>query len=328
MQKGYKRTGKAIAVLHFFIGLIVVALLLCVAYFFLQKMDYSDRLTPDTTMRPYVEMTAAPDDMDALSADPLDLIAPTEDAGAVVDLTPTDTPTPEPTDTPEPTAEPTPIPTPTVEPTPTPEPTPEPTKIPADMLSRYKTKGFKLPDPTTGTETEITNMYVSAANDNSYLQIDGYSYVDDSAFDASKAAAYLVVTSVSSGDQIVYEATMTEGISGVSHEDAKCENAAKADFEVVLRVANYADGEYKLGVALLYKSGGKNAVLYTECSDTITVKNEAIVQATEAFANAAEEAAAMDGDFPMDDADFDGEDIDDGDFSDDLDAAGASVSVG
>ena len=55
MQKGYKRNGKGMAVLHFFIGLIIVAILMCALYFFLGKVDYSDKLAnPDATMRAYV----------------------------------------------------------------------------------------------------------------------------------------------------------------------------------------------------------------------------------------------------------------------------------
>lgn len=64
MQKGYKRNGKGMAVLHFFIGLIIVAILMCALYFFLGKVDYSDKLAnPDATMRAYVEMTAAPENV-------------------------------------------------------------------------------------------------------------------------------------------------------------------------------------------------------------------------------------------------------------------------
>ena len=325
MQKGYKRTGKAIAVLHFFIGLIVVAIFLTAAYFCLQKIDYSYRLSPDTTMRPYVEMTATPDGLDTQPNEPNG-----EDNGAVVDLTPTATPTPEPTEEPTPTPEPTPIPTPTPVPTPTPEPTPEPTRIPGDMLSAYKTKGFKLPEASTDTVTEITKIYVSEPNNNTYMQVNGYSYVDDASFDGSKVSAFLIVTQENSGAQIAYQAKMTPGISGVEHTDAQCQNAANTDFDVVLRVAGYKDGEYKLGVAILYKQDGKDVVKYYACEDTFTVKNEAIVPATEAFANAAAEADEVDGE------DAEGAEDDDADFADadtdfaadGLENAGASVSVG
>ena len=62
MQKGRKRNNKGIAVLYFFFGLIAIILLVCVAYFFLAKMDYSDKLAnPDAEMRAYVEMTASPE---------------------------------------------------------------------------------------------------------------------------------------------------------------------------------------------------------------------------------------------------------------------------
>ncbi|MDO5323822.1 MAG: hypothetical protein Q4G06_07350, partial [Clostridia bacterium] len=100
MQKGYKRNGKGMAVLHFFIGLIIVAILMCALYFFLGKVDYSDKLAnPDATMRAYVEMTAAPDNTVIGGADGPTSIYVAEpddqgDASGVVDLTNTPTPTP------------------------------------------------------------------------------------------------------------------------------------------------------------------------------------------------------------------------------------------
>ena len=330
MQKVYKRTGKAIAVLHFFIGLIVVAIFLTAAYFCLQKMDYSYRLNPDTTMRPYVEMTASPDELDSLLPEPED-----GDDG-IVDLTPTESPTPEPTPEATPTPEPTPIPTATPEPTATPVPTPEPTRIPGDKLSAYKTRGFKIPAASTDATAAITKIYVSAPNNNSYVDINGYCYIDDPSFDGSQASAFLVVTQASSGKQILYQAKMSQGITGVSHDEAQCLNASNTDFDVVLRVAGFADGEYNLGIALLYKVNGKTNVTYYQCEETFTVKGETVVQATEAFANAAAMAEEADEEGDISDDDIDFVNVDPEDFegsganfpADEVDTAGASVSVG
>ncbi len=288
LKKGYKRTNKAIAVLHFFIGLLMVAIFLIAAYFFLQKWDYSHRLNPDTTVRPYVEMTATPDGFDAQGV----LSNPISDASSVVDLLPTAEPTPEPTPDPTPTPEPTPLPTATPVPTPTPEPTPDPTRIPSSSLSKSKKSGFTVPSPSTDAVVALTKVYVSAPNNNQYVDITGYCYLDDPSFDAVTSKAFLIVTQAESGKQIAYQASMTPGVSGVTHDAALCQNAANADFEVVLRLKDYADGEYKLGVVLMYKRDGKNAYSYYEVSDTLNVKDEAAVEATQAFANAAADAAA------------------------------------
>ena len=138
MQKGYKRSGKGMAVLRFFIGLIVIAILVCVAYFFLAKVDYTDKLAnPDASMRPYVEMTANPGavshaDEPVIEAAPVveskpvvesqpaveatDIPAADENTADYVDVSVTQAPTATPTSvpTPTPTAQPTAIPTPEV----------------------------------------------------------------------------------------------------------------------------------------------------------------------------------------------------------------------
>ena len=133
---------------------------------------------------------------------------------------------------------------------------------------------------------------------------------------------------------------MTAGISDEEHADAQCANAANADFEVVLRVAGFADGDYKLGIALLTKQKGRNVVTYYECDETFTVKDEAVAQAVDAFAIAAEQAAAieeaaaeaeagMDEDF-ISGEEFAGVETSDEDFADaDVGGdAGTSTSVG
>lgn len=268
MQKGYKRNGKAIAVLHFFIGLIIVAIIVGVLYFFLQKMDYSDQLDdPQTAMRPYVEMTASPEPtpIDAAGA-----WMPEATAG-VLDLT--TTPTPEPTEapTPTPTAEPTPIPTPTPEPTPTPSPTPEPTRIPSSKVSKLYRRGFNVPSPSTNGTIGLTDFYISEPNKNSYVELKGFGYIDEENFDGETAQIFLIVTQQESGKQIAYRAKMTPGISGVDHADAQCKNPGSTDFDVILNVAKYADGMYDLGIVIYYDLNGSKAYSYHEFAEKLSV---------------------------------------------------------
>lgn len=279
MQKGYKRDGKAIAVLHFFIGLIIVAILVGVVYFFLQKMDYSDKLAdPQASVRPYVETTPTPEPTPLTGANAL-LAEPYSTSDALVDLTATDTPepTPEPTATPEPTPIPTPspIPTPTPEPTPTPTPTPQPTKIPSNKLAKARTKGFNVPAPATNATVAISDLYISEPNKNSYVEIKGYGYIDDASFDGSDLQIYLIVTQQDSGKQIAYKANMRSGVSGVSHDGAQCKNAADTDFDVIFNVKKYPDGNYNLGVVLYYKLNGSKAYSYHVFPETISVSDGA-----------------------------------------------------
>ena len=293
MQKGYKRSNKGMAVLRFFIYLIVIIILVCVAYFFLAKVDYSDKLAdPNVQMRSYVEMTATPD----LPADAISVIGGSDGPTAIyitepdstddiVDLTFTPSPSPTPVPTPTPTPEPTPIPTPTPEPTPTPTPTPEPTKIPSKKLSQLRRSGFTVPSPSTNAITEITNLYVSEPNNNQYVQVSGYCYLNEASFDGSKSQVFLITTNQDTGKQTAYKAAMTPGISGVTHTGALCKNADGTDFDVVFTVAkNYKDGIYDLGVVLYYElPEGDTAYSYYEFDETISVKGGKIASAEDVF---------------------------------------------
>lgn len=291
MQKGYKRNGKGMAVLRFFIGLIVIFIILGVIYFFLSKVDYSDKIAePNVAMRSYVEMTASPDagDGDDSLNSSLSVIGGADGPTAIlvadatddwfVDLTVTATPEPTPVPTPTPTVEPTPVPTPTPEPTPTPTPTPEPTKIASKALSALRKSGFKVPEPTTGAEAAVTNVYISEPNDNKYVQVQGYGYIDEESFDASKCTIFLIVTNRETGRQIAYKGASRAGASGVDHAGAKCQNVEKADFDVILSVNQYDDGYYDLGLVLYYRdSAGKKAYSYHELGESIAVKDKAAV---------------------------------------------------
>lgn len=296
MHKGYKRDEKGIAILKFFIGLIVVAIIIGIIYFFLQKVDYSDKIAdPEATMRPYVEMTAepeaplsvsftdeAPDDLDIVDltgeaaydesdeafADELaeDFAGEFDDEAdfaAEPEIIATQEPTPEPTFTPEPT--------PITTPTPTPIPTPEPTPIAANLFSAGKIGGFTVPAVSNEIEGEITKIYVSPANNNAVVQIDGYAYINQELFDASKMYVFMIVTQKSSGKQIAYQAKTVSGVSGDPHVGAICLNPASADFEAVLDVSKYPEGEYKLGVVLYYLMNDKKSYAYYEFPQTITM---------------------------------------------------------
>ena len=56
LKRGRKREAKGLAVLYFIIGLIILLIILAVIYFALAKLDYSDQVDPETTLRPYVEV--------------------------------------------------------------------------------------------------------------------------------------------------------------------------------------------------------------------------------------------------------------------------------
>ena len=300
MQKGYKRSGKGMAVLRFFIGLIVIAILICVAYFFLAKVDYTDKLAnPDASMRPYVEMTANPES--AVIANPVieaapvveskpvsesqpaaeatDIPAADENTADYVDVsvtaepTATPTPVPTPTATPEPTA----IPTPTPVPTPTPTPSPEPTRIASKKYASAKKSGFNVPVPSNNAEAELTNFYVSAPNENRAIQFNGYCYIDDANFDGDGTQVYMVVTQKATGAQIAYKATMKAGVSGADHSAAKCKNAAETDFQLFINTKSYEDGDYALGLVLYYKAESGTVYSYHELPESFAVSGGAVV---------------------------------------------------
>lgn len=275
MQKGYKRDGKGLAVVRFFIGLIFLAIIVCVGYFFLSKVDYSDKIKdPNREVRSYVEITPDPKATAAQTGNTIvastDFASPTlgnsalsiadPNEGTVVDLTATDVPE---------TQKPTEVPTeaPTAVPTPTPEPTPEPTKIPKDAMSKYKTKGFTIPAVSTNAKTDITKFYVSSANNNAVVQLEGFGYINDMSFDGATAQLYPVVTRVSDGSQVVYQASMKPGLSGESHAGAVCANPGNTDFECFFDVSKYADGDYTIGVVIYYTQSERNAYSYHEFAD-------------------------------------------------------------
>lgn len=272
MQKGYKRTGKGIAVLHFFIGLIILAIVVFAIYFFIGMMDYSDRLSPETSMRPYVEVTAAPES--TKTPEPTVFAAETQDAD-VVDISGVTAVEA----TPEPTRRATVAPTAVA----TPEPTviatasPEPTSIPASALSQAATSGFQMPAASDSATLDLTNIYASVADNNQIVQLQGYAYINNESFDGASVQSFLIVTQKASGKQIAYKANMVPGVSGNDHAGALCANAANSDFEAFISVKPYPDGEYTLGIVLSYTLSGKQVYSYHTFDDGFTVQSGAML---------------------------------------------------
>lgn len=236
MQKGYKREGKGMAVLRCFFGLFTIIVIVLLAVFML-KLDYSDKLDPSTTMRPYVEVTPTP------SVDPS-----ATDALGVVPVTTTEaTAVPTPTPTPKPTAVP----------TPTPSPTPVPTAIPTESYCAVK---LDLACPALSANTGkmgITHSYVSSADGNRVIQLQGYAYIDHPEYDAATSQLYLVMTQESTGRQGFAKLNMTPGITGLDHADAQCMNATSGEFEAVIDVSKFAEDIYSLGMVISYLYNGK-----------------------------------------------------------------------
>lgn len=268
-KQGRKRESKGLAVLYFVIGLIILLIILAVVYFALVKLDYSDKLDPNTTQRPYVESQdtgvfdegGEGDQADgapeyAMPDEEVDLTEGGEGESNDLppeDEAPTEAPTPEPTEepTPEPTEEP------------TPEPTAEPTTLPADVAAKPMTK---FPDlPASASENGmigITECYVSQPDDNKLMHIAGYGYVNEEGFDGSKAKSWIVITQVASGQKIAYPLTLTAGVSGLPHEDALCQNAAACDFELYVDVSQYQEGIYSLALVIGYPVEGQKKPTY------------------------------------------------------------------
>ncbi len=254
MQKGYKREAKGMAILRCFFGLFVVIIVVLLASFML-KLDYSDKLAPDASVRPYVETTPAP----SLSPDD-------EQPAALADLS---TGTPEPETTATPTPKPTATPTP--KPTATPEPTAVPTSIPESAFAPIRTDLTFPETPTTDKAVlGVTHSYRSEADNLSVMQLQGYAYIDDAAFDGSTAQLYLVLKRESNGARAVALTTMKSGVSGVDHTGAQCANASACDFEIFLSTASLPDDIYSLGMVIQYKVGGADKFEYVEFPETCT----------------------------------------------------------
>lgn len=283
MKQGYRRDGKAMAIVRFFMGLLCLLIVLLFAYLFLNR-DYTSKLeNPDQVVRAYLPEageTLTPFNS-AEPTSPGNTIVPAQSAipttaapatGFGVDLSNTASATVTATATPTPV----PTPTPTPVPTPTPEPTPEPTIIPDNLLAKRMGRD-SLPANAQNGVAGISKAYVSVPNGYKVLEVCGYAYIDSAAFDASDVETYLVVTQESTGMHSAYAAANVDGISGKTHITA-CTNASKADFQVFFNVNDYPDGVYSLGVVVGYKQDGKNVYNYFPVNGaSFTVLNHEIV---------------------------------------------------
>lgn len=265
LKKGRKREAKGLAVLYFIIGLIILLIILAVVYFALAKLDYSDKVDPETTLRPYVEgadATAIPDNVSVPSDEVPEYVMPEDE----VDLTQDLEVLPGTEDLGEPEPEPTPEPEPEVTEEPTPEPTeaptPEPTALPAGSAAQPMTDNLPKNLPAAATENSaagITGCYVSAADDNKLMVLSGYGYVNEETFDGTKARTWLIVRPATSDSYIAYPLTLTDGVSGLGHASAVAQNASAADFQVTLDVSQYQEGIYNLALVIGYvKPDAKN----------------------------------------------------------------------
>ena len=247
LKKGRKREAKGLAVLYFIIGLIILLIILAVIYFAPKKLDYSDKLDPEVTIRPYVEQTqpvVEPEPVEP-AADEAQAPAGDELPGDEVDLT-------------EPTEEP------------TPEPTPEPTALPAENVAQPMKKTPNLPaQPSENGKIGLTKSFVSPADDNKLMYLAGYGYVNEETFDGSVVKSWLVITEDNSGQNVSYPLTLTPGVSGLPHGDAVCQNATACDFEITLDVSQYKEGIYSMALVIGYKDGKKNAFKYYPFSSDV-----------------------------------------------------------
>lgn len=249
LKKGRKREAKGLAVLYFIIGLIILLIILAVIYFALAKLDYSDQVDPEATMRSYVEATpepvGIPDDVAVASDEVPEYVMPEDEVDLTQNLEvyPTEE---EEAPTLEPTEEPT--------PEPTPAPTPEPTALPAGSAAQPMTDIPNLPATASENGKQgITGCYVSAPDDNKLMVITGYGYANVEGFDGAQAKSWLVVTQVASGQKVAYPLNLVNGASGLPHDGAVCQNPAACDFQITIDVSQYQEGIYSMALVIGYK---------------------------------------------------------------------------
>jgi len=136
---------------------------------------------------------------------------------------------------------------------------PTPTNVPpANLSTARKLDSSKIPKPSDEIRAGLTRCYASAVDGYRIMQIEGYVFADTPAFDGGSDgnSAMLIVTRDSTGETVGYLVEKAAGVTGIEHEGAG-KNLEGADFQAFIDVSMYADGDYSLGVALLYKDGGK-----------------------------------------------------------------------
>ena len=254
MKRKKKRRNRGIAVLRFFILLLIVALLAAIGVFLLGAGKNSGP-------RPYLPTgTGTP-------ATPRPTIVSVE----------SDVPGIQPTATVAAIATPEPVVTTTPVPTPSPEPTPVPTSIPASSLPTELNR-FKLPKEGNDGVVGISSCYVSAVDNYSIMELTGWGYAELDYFDGEQCGTYIVVNQ---GNEPIhcYLATSVTGISGRSHTGAIGKNVDACDWKIYIDVSDYEPGLYSLGIALVYKNESKDEYRYYRFGDlqSFTVNDGEII---------------------------------------------------
>ncbi|MBQ3079166.1 MAG: hypothetical protein IJC48_04080 [Clostridia bacterium] len=217
--------GKAI--IRFLIGLLMVAVVVLLLYEVVLKGDYEMADKPVDGSIAITDQTA--DD----PGNKLQIVKSTQKAEATA--TPTATPTP----------------TPTPEPTPTPTPTP----IPQSAFS------IRTADNTLSSirnwKVDLSkidqNLVKFKVHEDHVLELIGWSYAKDEKFDGENCDIYIIVLDAKN-KMNVYIPTVEPGVSGNAHE-GKGKNLDKCDFTALVDVSDFADGDYRIGSGIVYKSG-------------------------------------------------------------------------
>lgn len=252
MSRNTNRRSKGPAVLRFFICLLIIIILSAVAVMLLG-------VGKNTGDRPYVATG---------TVEPGAYVAP-----------PTPAPTAEPSEavmTEEPTPEP--EPTPTAEPALEATATPTPTSIPQSALS-VRRADFKLPKLSDDGDVGVSSCYVSAEDNYAIMELTGWGYADLEYFDGEQCGAYLIVTQESTSRALAYLATCEDGISGVEHLNARCQNPSACDWRAYIDVSGYESGVYSLSIVLCYKNGAENEYRHYDFGalQSFTVKDGEII---------------------------------------------------
>lgn len=252
MRKGLLREGKGLAVMRFFVWLLVLLILMSLGYFFIIHKDYSDKITdPSISLRPYVEGDITPAPTFAPSVAPVVTETPAPDAT----LPPYATPTP------SPTAEP------------TPSPTPEPTAVAQYLFAQFRPVDYRdIPAISQNVSAGITKCFVSPADSYGVMQIEGWAYDDVPGYDASTATCGLVVSRDSTNQHVLYLTTSRAGTSGVEHTSANVQNVEASDFRVYIDASSYADDVYSLGIILNYQIDGNGQMVSYKFDSQYTFK--------------------------------------------------------
>lgn len=254
MNRKKKRRNPGMAVLRFFIWLLIIALLAALAVFLLGSGKNSGP-------RPYLPTGAG------VPATPAPVIVtpePTAQATATIPVIAA-TPTAEPTATPEPAA------------TVSAAPTPVPTSIPRSELPTELTR-FRLPAETEDGVVGISSCYVSAVDNYAIMELTGWGYAQLDYFNGEECGTYIVVNR---GTEPIhcYLASSVYGISGRNHTGEVGKNVEACDWRIFIDVSDYEPGLYNLGIALVYKNGSNDEYRYYRFGDlqSFTVNDGEII---------------------------------------------------